>query len=190
MRRAVIIGRAAGALEEYAEACAMCAFDDVVVVGKMGEIFPDRIDYWVSFHTNLFDKWAATRAANGHPPAAHFWGATYKGRRLGEDATRCAPISFVRSTGGSSGFLAVEGVLEILHADRAVLAGIPLTREAGHLLEAAEPHEVDKPWGEADAYWTTWIENMDRLRGKVRSMSGRTREHLGAPTPEWMRGGE
>lgn len=188
MKRVLIVGRAGGALEEYAQAVALASFDAVVVVGKMGEVFPHAIDYWVSFHANLFDRWAAVRAARGLPTAGHYWGPIFHGKRLGETQTACRPLSFVNSIGGSSGFLAVEGALEVLRGDRIVLAGVPMVAEAGHQAEVCEPAERGAAWAEAAVYWATWEENMDRLRGRVRSMSGRTREHLGAPTREWLLG--
>ena len=190
MRRVVIVGRSAGALDEYAKACALCTFDDVIVVGKMGEAFPDRIDYWVSFHPNLFARWAAIRAARHLPPAARFWGPTYRGRQLDRGVMTGLPIEYVACIGGSSGYMAVEGALDVLRADRVVLAGIPLTAEAGHAVEASEPKEVGRPWDEAAVYWATWEENAARLRGRVCSMSGRTQNLLGAPTRAWLEGGE
>ncbi len=186
MKRALVVGRSRGAMDEYRAARELCAYDAVIVVGKMGEVFPDPIDYWVSFHTNLFDKWAAARAAAAHPPAAHYWGAVYRGRRLGEDATICTPISFVPSPGGSSGFVALQGALGELGADRVVLAGVPMCAEESHFAGAATELEVAGTWEEADKYWSTWEEHMPGLLGRVKSMSGRTRFALGEPTREWL----
>lgn len=188
MRRAVIVGRAAGALDEYRAACALCDFDDVIVVGKMGEVFPDRIDHWVTFHTLLFDQWARLRAAAGHPPAGCFWGAIFKGVRLGESGTSVAPLRYAPCLGGSSGFLALKGVaLDALGVDRVVLAGVPMTAEGHHYEGNITDHERAKGiWDEADKYWTTWESNLDALAPRVRSMSGRTREAFGPPTEEWL----
>lgn len=189
MRRAVIVGRAAGALDEYRAACALCDFDDVIVVGKMGEVFPDRIDHWVTFHTLLFDQWVRLRAAAGHPPASCFWGAIFKGVRLGESGTSVAPLQYAPCLGGSSGFLALKGVaLDVLGVDRVVLAGVPMTAEGHHYEGNITDHERAKGiWDEADKYWTTWESNHDVLASRVRSMSGRTREAFGAPTADWLR---
>lgn len=187
MRRVLIVGRARGALDEYRAAQALADFDAVVVVGKMGEVFPDPIDYWVSFHANLFDRWAAKRAARGLPPACNFWGATYRGRPL--DNTECAPLTCIPSTGGSSGFLAVEGALGLLAPSHVVLAGIPMVAEAGHEPDTCEESERQAPWAEAAVYWATWEAAAPTL-GRVRSMSGRTRALLGAPTREWLEDGD
>lgn len=185
-RRVIIVGRARGALAEYAAARAMAHFDEIIVVGKMGEVFPDEIDYWASFHSNLFDRWAARRAANNLAPAGHYWGGIYNGKRIGAGQVKCEPITWVSTSGGSSGFLALEGALSILRAERIVLAGIPMDAEASHEPEASEAGE-DGPWREAHLYWATWEARMGQLRGRVRSMSGRTRAALGAPTSDWLR---
>lgn len=183
---AIVVGRAAGVLQEYAEATALCGkFDHIIVVGKIGEAFPDKIDYWATFHTLLLDRWAAVRALRGLPPAAHYWGATGRGLQRGEGA-KCRPITFLRNCGGSSGLMAVVGALEVLRVDRVVLAGMPMTKEGSHAVEAADPREVGRPWQEADAYWAAWVEHAVLLRGRVRSMSGRTREFLGYPDKEFL----
>ena len=179
MRRAIVVGRSAAVMEEYAAACALCAFDEVLVVGEMGTHFPDRIDHWVSFHVELFDHWSARRAAAGFAPAGTFWGAIYNGRRLGASTTRCQPLEYVPCVGGSSGYMAVQVALGPRACSHVVLAGIPLEAAAAH-------HDSALPWREADKYWATWAEHMDELRGRVRSMSGRTRAALGEPTREWL----
>lgn len=179
MRRAVVVGRARGALDEYAAACTLCAFDDVLVVGAMGVDFPDRIDHLVSFHAELFCLWAEKRAVAGYSPAVNYWGAIYRGRRLGERVKVPAPLRYVECIGGSSGFMAVHVALDALDVDRVVLAGVPMDAAAAH-------YGSDQPWDEADKYWGTWLGNVDRLRGRVRSMSGRTRNVFGEPDKEWL----
>ena len=46
MKSALIVGRSRGAMEEYQAALALATYDAVIVIGKMGEAFPDPIDYW------------------------------------------------------------------------------------------------------------------------------------------------
>lgn len=169
-------------MEEYRAALELGAFDDVLVVGMMAVNFPGRVDHLVSFHAELFDMWAEQRAAAGLLPVGCYWGATYKGRNLGADTTRASPLKYAPCLGGSSGFLATEGVaLRSLRADRVVLAGIPMLADEAH-------HGDAQWWDEADNYWATWLEHKTFLRGRVTSMSGRTRELLGEPTKEWLCG--
>lgn len=183
MSSAIIVGRARGALAEYSTACSLGDFDFVIVIGKMIVSFPDRIDHAVSFHAELFDRWALRREHAGLQHAKCYWGATYKGRNLGHAKTRVRPLRYAKCVGGSSGFLATEGVaLRTLGVDRVVLAGVPMLASAGHEGDAGGS------WDEADHYWATWEEYMPRLLGRVRSMSGRTRDALGYPDKEWMCG--
>lgn len=194
MRCALVVGRSADALEEVEAALRARAFDALVVVGKMGEVFPHRIDHWVSFHAELFDKWAAARTAAGYPAAQVYWTATYRGRsrastRAGAALTACRPLRHAPCVGGSSGFLAVQVARDVLKFDRIVLAGVPMTPEGGHLASTASRSELNKPWADARMYWATWEDHADRLRPHVRSMSGRTRVLFGAPADDWLDGG-
>lgn len=169
--------------EDYTAARELCTYDDVLIVGKVGEDFPDPVDHWVSFHCNLFDKWARTRATRGYPAAANYWGAIYRGRPPKRLPERIGPnqVQLVECNGGSSGLVAVMVAIKKLEADCTVLAGVPMVSSFGHY---DEPQA--KSWREADNYWGTWMENMELLRDRVRSMSGRTREVLGEPTKEWL----
>lgn len=180
LRRAVVVGRAAGALDEYARATALCRFDAVLVVGMMITKFPAAVDHAVSFHVELFDLWAAERARAGFAPVGTYWGARYRGRNLGEKTTRSRPLRYAPCLGGSSGFLAAHGVaLGELRVDRVVLAGVPMSAEACH--EGSR-----ELWREASKYWATWETHAPEMVGRVRSMSGRTRDLLGEPDPEFL----
>lgn len=182
VRHAIVVGRARGALEEYSAASSLGDFDCVIVVGKMLASFPGRIDHAVSFHAELFDEWASRRERAGLEPVGCYWGATYRGRNLGYKITKVRPLQYVKCVGGSSGFLATDGVaLGALGARRVVLAGIPMLASAGH------EGNVSGPWVEADRYWETWEMHLPQLLGRVRSMSGRTRDALGYPDEEWLR---
>lgn len=75
-------------------------------------------------------------------------------------------------TNGSSGMLCVGVALE-LGAKVVVCAGVPMT---------LAPHYFDnQPWEAADKHFPKWRDRLDTMRGRVFSMSGRTRELLGAP---------
>jgi len=77
--------------------------------------------------------------------------------------------------GGSSGAAAVLEALKL--ADKVVLCGMPMDKR---------PH-LRRPggWLPADSHHGWWEQNKDQLVN-VRSMSGWTRELLGAPTKEWL----
>jgi hypothetical protein len=81
---------------------------------------------------------------------------------------------------GSSSLFAVRYAIEKLKADKVVLCGVPMDRQ---------PHFYGgEPWHGADAMWPAWEAALPFMAGRVRSMSGRTRELLGAPTPSWLAG--
>ena len=82
---------------------------------------------------------------------------------------------------GSSGLFAVKAAIE--HGfDRIVLAGIPMTAEGQHFLRPWS-------WDEWARFWAAWGEHREEISPYVRSMSGRTRDMLGAPTEEWLNDG-
>lgn len=78
---------------------------------------------------------------------------------------------------GRSGSSAMTGTLAALRMgyDRIVLCGCPLTGNAPE----GNPYE---------AFRLGWEDRKDELIGRVKSMSGWTRELLGAPTKEWIDG--
>jgi len=65
---------------------------------------------------------------------------------------------------------------------KVVLCGVPMSET---------PHYHDdhngENWRHADLHWRSWVRQMFRVEGWVRSMSGRTRETLGYPTLEWLK---
>lgn len=80
---------------------------------------------------------------------------------------------------GSSGMYATR-IARAKGGTHVVLAGVPIT---------VEPHDFGgAPWRAAQAFRETWRLKKNELVPYVRSMSGWTRELLGAPTPEWLQG--
>lgn len=80
---------------------------------------------------------------------------------------------------GSSALYAVRYLLS-KRATHIVLCGVPMT---------AEPHDFGgAAWKAAQQYQPAWRQMHKRISPYVRSMSGWTRELLGAPTPEWLQG--
>ena len=179
MARALVVGRARGVWEEVAALQEMALFDAVLVVGKVGVIYPGEITHWVSFHAHGLPRWAAERDARGFPEAASYWTSPFKGTTVAEVSGK--PVGRVGCVGGSSGLIAVTVALEKVEADRVALAGIPMDNERGHV-------DDDLAWNEAQHYRQAWVDALPRLSGRVRSMSGWTKELLGGepPTPEWL----
>lgn len=155
------------------------AWNLVIAVNRAGIEIPP-IDHWASLHPECFHRdrggpgWFEQRYDRMSPAVHGFaaWGPSSK------------PTNSVRpldcTEDGSSGYFGVE-VAQHLGADRIVLCGIPMT---------PTPHfDSDEPWEMANAHWKHWLREHEKgkLQG-VRSMSGRTRDLLGAPTTEWLRG--
>jgi len=121
----------------------------------------------------MWNKWRPQRRDKGYPEARFYWTADKTAFRVYN-----APVRTVRCDGGSSGLIGALVGLQV-GGTRVVLAGIPLSAEG-------RQYDTGKTWDEAEVYHGAWIRAMDRLLGKVRSMSGWTAEQLGAPTAEWL----
>lgn len=184
MIRALIIGRAAGVWDEVERARALAHFDLTIVVGRAAVDYPGEIDHWVSWHADLFQVWMPLRAKAGAAPAKRLWSGVHPGGRL--PAGRRAlpyPVVYLKSEGGSSGFLAVQVAMEPINAaNKIVLAGIPMDPSRSH---------YDQPgdWRDAIPYRKVWEQYADQLRGRVKSMSGWTAKLLGEPTQDWLNEG-
>lgn len=151
----------------------------VIAANDVGVHWPRRLDHLVSLHAEKLARWREERVKAGRTDRVETWGrSSYKSV---DHAFRPWP-------GGSSGMYAVTVALH-LRCTRIVLCGVPMTKDP-HFAES-KVHPVGKRWTQADAHWRAWRkpENLGRMRGKVRSMSGRTRMLLGGPTPSWLDGG-
>ena len=103
--------------------------------------------------------------------------ATPKALRHVTDFTE---FRFPGQTGtGSSGLFALKVALVDLGFDRAVLCGVPISEMAGHVTNGPV-------WGDAPHYREAWTEAAPEIIGRARSMSGWTRDLLGAPTADWI----
>jgi hypothetical protein len=152
-------------------------WDLVVAANDIGCVWPRRLDHWCSLHANKLDGWTREREKLGHPDGYVTWAKKGKKPR-GVDRGVAH-----RYGGGSSGLLAVSVALEA-GAHRIVCCGVPMTRD-GYFSESVE-HPQGKTFSSADSHWRKWRLHSAELARHVRSMSGRTRELLGAPDPEWL----
>lgn len=95
--------------------------------------------------------------------------------------TDCVEAKFLphQFVSGSSGLFAVKVALIDLGYEDVVLCGVPMT---------ATPHFDDNvPWPEVDLFKLGWEQALPQIDGRVRSMSGWTRELLGAPNEDQAR---
>lgn len=154
----------------------------VIAINDVGIVVTSRLDHWVTLHAGKFPNWEALRGEKypDVPTDYHKWGRP--------DAVGIAhSTEKVRGT-GSSGMFATQIAITRLRCKRVVLCGVPMTRTPH--FDKSVVHRVGRPWMEAESYWKNgWARYQDEFRGKVKSMSGRTRELLGAPTRRWVLGG-
>jgi hypothetical protein len=150
----------------------------VIAANDVGCHWGRDLHHWVTLHPEKMSKWVQERVGHGHPGGYITWT-----RRGGRGADR----QLDSWAGGSSGLLAVS-VAAHIGCTRIVLCGVPMNREP-HFAES-KVHARNKPWSSADGHWKAWQAPhvLTRLRAMVRSMSGRTRDLLGAPTLDWLVG--
>jgi len=144
--------------------------DVVIAVNDIGTEL-DHVDYWVSLHADRLPGWERKR----------------DGPRTWETWTHSDPYDLCDHVrphrGGSSGAYGALVAIEELGATRVVLCGMPLLSRHTHYFEG-------QPFDEAGRFRKEWVENglVDDWQGIVKSMSGWTREKMGAPTTEWLTG--
>lgn len=150
----------------------------LIAINDIGCHWPRRIDHWVSLHPDKFKVWTKARAKNKYPNGYTTWGRVKR-----HDTDR----EIKSWGGGSSGLLAVVVAFE-LEVPKIILAGVPLDNRP-HFPES-QVHRVGKKWSSGPTHFKAWRKPdvLDRLQGRVKSVSGRTRGLLGEPTLEWLEG--
>ena len=151
--------------------------DIIVACNDMIASWPDRLDAAVTMHPERLREWLVAREANGFsPPARIFMHATAHEIHPWERV----PFLFepeIRS--GSSGLFCAQVALQQLGATRVVCCGMPMD-DAPHFTGGAK-------WDGAQCHRVGWMQARAHL-GAVRSMSGWTRDLVGAPTKDWLHG--
>jgi hypothetical protein len=171
---ALVLGGAQCLHDDIAAAEKLFKPDIIMAVKDIGITWP-HIDYWATFHPERLPKELGERRAAGLPdPKAIYSYHMRIPKGLGIE------IRVMKTKGGSSGLLGTEAAL--LVADKVVLVGIPLDPKQQHYRRPKKGG-----WPPATMYRRTWTAEYPKLKDRVRSMSGWTRELLGAPTEEWLR---
>lgn len=169
---ALVIGSASTLEDDYLAARKLFIPDLVIGCNHAARDHPSRLDHWATMHPDLYPLWLLERRRQNHPEPGQLWHARH---RVVPDGLESRPIE---SWGGSSGLLCVAVALE-LGCDRVVLAGVPMLKMAGH-------YDDPRPWTEARTYQQMWELHKPRMLGRVKSMSGWTRDLLGEPTGDWF----
>jgi hypothetical protein len=183
IRRALVAGSAACLWDDVKAARALCTFDRVYCVKMTGIHWPERFDTWITLHPEYMDAYEAQRAAlslpNGYeivaPPAKEVGQHGDKGN-ISRRVSYCWPGM---NASASSGIYAAKVALDDGYS-RIVLAGIPM--------DDSKHFSRGKPWTQRNAFMRGFEQSIPYLIGRVKSMSGHTRQVLGAPSPEWLQG--
>lgn len=168
MKTALCIGGAAGFEEECCAAIELYRPDIVVACNDAGTMWTGELDAWVSLHPDKLPAWREQRRANRFPDAKRYFGH-------GDGIPSWVDLIEFRfpeqANSGSSGLFSAKVALIDLGADRAILAGIPLT---------TTPHFFDDViWNDAQSFRPAWLSLDVQWRSRMRSMSGWTRQFLG-----------
>ena len=184
MSLALVLGGGASVWDDVERAFAIADFDYVVACNDAGASWPGRLDAWVTLHPENMAGWRARRDKRGFErPQKIIFHETWESRVRGGQYIKPTDVAEFKFPGqtqsGSSGHFATKVALEMFPVKGAVLCGIPMTVEDKHYFD-------ESPWSGARRHQTGWLESMDHLQGRVKSMSGQTMKWLGEPTLEWV----
>lgn len=174
MKRALVLGDASSVFEEIEQALDLTEVDAVAACNNMIVKWNGDLDYAVTLHPEPCRDWVGIVEALRLREAA--------GLNRPETWAHAPAPGIDRSTKhwrGSSGLHAVTVLIE-LGFDQIILAGVPLTETAAHFYDR-------RPWQSAPSFRVGWLQHVDEIRTRVRSMSGWTAELVGRPTREWLR---
>lgn len=147
----------------------------VVATNDAGVAWPRRLDHWATKHPEDIAAREREREARAREHGYTSDGHTTWARRNPTLVDR-----ILEEWGGSSsGLYAITVGEEVTEEPRrGILCGMGLD-ETPHFFD-------DEPWQWAESHWKAFERNYPKMRGWVRSMSGRTRRLTGVPTIDWM----
>lgn len=180
MKLGLVIGCAEGNFEEARAAIALRKPDLVYCVKLAGVHWPERYDWFVGLHPEWMKDYFDQREKLGHPFGFKTVAclSAELGKKQGQIPVdrRCSYRWPGMNASASSGIFGAKVALE--DCERVVLAGIPMTN-GNHFTRS-------KPWRDLGSFTSGLKQALPHLIGRVRSMSGVTRELLGAPDAEWL----
>lgn len=193
MTRALVIGCASGVWDEVRAAQELAAFDAVYCVKMAGIHWYGSRFTWVGLHPEFAAKYSAERDALGlhHDYETVAPLICEIGEHAKHEVDRRVAYRWPgMNASASSGIYAAKVALEDGHS-RVVLCGVPMSDDAGHFLpntKGVHGNIRGHVWRQCQSFMTGFEQSVPHLLGKVKSMSGRTRDALGYPTKEWLEG--
>lgn len=144
----------------------------IIAVNDAGWLWPGPLDHWVTLHAENLPAWQKKRPPDGY----RTWS---RPKPDGIETDHRLSHWGV----GSSGLFAVTVALH-LGCERVVLCGMPMDSRP----YACEHAKWDDVWPESEVgiHRDGWTYHLPKMEGRVKSLSGWTRELLGAPTEEWL----
>jgi hypothetical protein len=180
VKAALVLGGAGNVWEDLDAALGLGEFDGVIACNDVGAAYPGDLDAWVSLHAEKFGIWTAQRVAAGNSWPKAILAHAQANKGLPPCVTGRTDFRFPgQPTTGSSGLFALKVALIDLGFDRAVLCGVPMAAAAGHFFDLAA-------WTAVTSHMQGWKEALPHIKNRARSMSGWTRDLLGAPDEEWL----
>lgn len=141
---------------------------DIMVINYTGDYFPRPFQHWVSLHPDII--------AAGRPYKAWNFTAHSNRRHKGIDK-----VWNYETYGSDSGLFACHVALKLGY-DKIILCGIPLDSSRKFF----EMKEMPNHQFDTTVNLQIWRSEVPVFENKIRSMSGNTKEMLGAPTKEWL----
>ena len=184
MKTALVVGCADNVWEDVQAAQQMHNFTDVYCVKLAGVHWKEPFKVWATLHPEWMDDYEAQRHAKGFPNGydivAPLAGEVGMHGKKGRITRRVSYRWKGMTSSASSGIYAAKIALDDGY-DRVVLAGVPMETGGNHFTRM-------KPWMQRDSFIRGFEVATPFLLGKVRSMSGHTKQVLGEPTPQWLQG--
>lgn len=180
MKLGLVIGCAEGNFDEARAAIALQKPDLIYCVKLAGVHWPGPFDWFVGLHPEWQADYMQQRAALGHPRGFRTVSCLEieldeRNKKFPVDRRVSYRWPGMKSS-ASSGIFAAKVALE--DCERVILAGVPMT--------PTKHFSRGRVWGELNAFNAGLQQAIPHMKGRVRSMSGRTKELLGAPDAEWL----
>lgn len=181
MTVALVVGCAEGVWEDVEEARKLGDYDAFYVCKMAGIQWDEGFFHWMTLHPEFMAGYKEERKKLGLPDSYEVTGPLKEecGMHGAHPLDRRVSYRWPEMTSsGSTGLFAVKVALDTDGHHGIVLAGVPMT-STNHFLRG-------KPWPHRDSFIPAWEKAQARIKDRVRSVSGWTREMLGAPTREWV----
>lgn len=173
MTIALCLGGSLSVWDDFEAAKEIVGADPYIVVACnfAGVQYGGRLDAFVTLHPEMFDPWREERAALGR-------NTDYRAVVHARKKIASAVKVHKQTWNGSSGLYMAQVALELLGARGAILCGVPMEPEGGHI------HWPGR-WDFVNRYRPAFLE-AKRKRAPIRSMGGWTAETLGRPDRAWL----